>query len=101
MNSLFSESSKKSLFFGLSLSFWAFFMLMAIFNKEGLLSAFEFEKDLMALQVKNSRLAEENRYIKNEINALKNNPSEIEKVAREKLNLVKPGDKVFQFIRPS
>ena len=101
MNWLFSESSNKSLFFGLIFSFWAFFMLMAVFNQEGLLSVFEFEKDLMALQIKNSLLAEENRHIKSEIKALKKKPSEIEKVAREKLNLVKPGDKVFHFIRPS
>ncbi len=101
MNWLVSESSKKSLLYGLSLSFWGFFMLMAFFNNEGVLAVYEFEKQLKILKIKNERLSEENIQIKNEINALKTNPSEIERVAREKLNLVKPKDKVFQFIRKS
>jgi cell division protein FtsB len=101
MNWLVSESSKKSLLYGLSLSCWGFFMLMAFFNNEGVLAVYEFEKQLKILEIKNERLSEENKQIKNEINALKTNPSEIERVAREKLNLVKPKDKVFQFIRKS
>jgi len=101
MNWLVSHSSKKSLFYGLSLSFWAFFILMAFFNNDGVLAVYEFERNLKILKLKNERLLEENQQIKNEIHALKTNPSEIEKVAREKLNLVKPKDKVFQFIRTS
>ncbi len=95
------HSSKKSLFYGLSLSFWAFFVLMAFFNSDGVLAVYEFENSLKVLKSKNERLLEENQQIKREINALKRDPSEIERVAREKLNLVKPKDKVFQFIRVS
>lgn len=101
MNWLFSHSLKKSLFYGLSLSFWAFFILMAFFNSDGVLAVYEFERNLKILTQKNEHLLEENQQIKSEIHALKTNPAEIEKVAREKLNLVKPKDKVFQFIRDS
>ena len=60
----------------------------------------EFQKGIEEVE-KAERLLEENQQIENEIHALKTNPSEIEKVAREKLNLVKPKDMVFQFIRAS
>jgi cell division protein FtsB len=99
MNRLVSHSSKKSIFYGFSLSFWVFFVLMAIFKSDGVLAVFEFERNLKILELRNERLLGENQQIKSEIHALKTNPSEIEKVAREKLNLVKPKDKVFQFIR--
>jgi cell division protein FtsB len=37
--------------------------------------------------------------IRREIKALKSNPLAIEKIAREKLNLVKPGETVYQIVR--
>jgi cell division protein FtsB len=34
-----------------------------------------------------------------EIKVLKSDPYEIEKIAREKLNLIKPGDQVYRIIQ--
>ena len=45
-----------------------------------------------------SKLKKENEKLNTEVYALKNDSSYIEKIAREDLGLVKPGEVVFEFV---
>ena len=53
------------------------------------------ERDL--LSAKNRHLAEENKRLERELRQLKSDRQAVERVARDELGLVKPGDLVFQF----
>lgn len=46
-----------------------------------------------------NQISMENNRLRNEIELLKNDPSYLEKYAREKFGLVKPGEMIFQFQR--
>ena len=49
-----------------------------------------------ALQSANARLREEIRLLQAEVDALKRDPREVERIAREDLNLVRPDEVVFE-----
>ncbi len=85
--------------FFLSLTFFLLMIVVAVFHEDGILTVFEFEKELGQLKEQNASLARENQALREEIQALKTDPLAIEKIAREKLNLVKPGDTVYQIVR--
>ena len=53
-----------------------------------------------ALTGANSRLREEIRLLRAEVGALAHDPREVERIAREDLNLVRPDEVVFELIRP-
>ncbi|MCA9654864.1 MAG: septum formation initiator family protein [Myxococcales bacterium] len=52
------------------------------------------------LQAANAALREEIRLMRAEIQALKHDPREVARIAREDLNLVRPGEAVFEVERP-
>jgi cell division protein FtsB len=70
----------------------------AVFNEDGFLEVFKFQKELDTLKQKNKDLKKENAQIKVQIDRLKTDPYAIEKVAREKLNMVKPEETVYQIV---
>ncbi|MBI5427618.1 MAG: septum formation initiator family protein [Nitrospinae bacterium] len=74
-------------------------VLVAVFHKDGILTVFDFQKELVKLKDSNVSLAEENSRLRTEIGELKNDPFAMEKLAREKLNLVRPGETVYQIVR--
>jgi cell division protein FtsB len=49
------------------------------------------------LQGANARIRQELRLLKAEVDALKRDPREVERIAREDLNLVRPDEVVFEF----
>lgn len=49
-------------------------------------------EELRQLQVENARLREINRSHLQRIHKIKNDPSEIERIARERYNFARPGD---------
>lgn len=73
--------------------------LVAIFHEEGALTVYDFNKELAQIKADNEQLRQENQRLIGEIQALKTDPFAVEKIAREKLNLVKPGEIVYQIIR--
>lgn len=85
----------------LSLTLFTLTILVAVFHEEGLLTINEFDQSLQKLKEDNERLKKENSKISEEVKALKSDPAAIEKVAREKLNLVKPGEIVYQIVKKS
>ena len=84
-----------------SLGYWVF---LAIVAAGAVLLFIPLWHRQHTLQVENRRLETEvlrlealEKQYKGEIEALKTDPTYVERVAREKLNLVKPNETVFQF----
>jgi len=83
----------------LSLGFFALLVLMAVFHENGILNAYRFEQEQLKMKNENANLRAMNKKLRLEINALKSDPYEIEKIAREKLNLIRPGDQVYHIVQ--
>ena len=85
--------------FTMIFSFFFVMILVAIFHKDGILTVNEFKEEQNKLRENNESLARENKQLAQEIHELKTDPFAIEKIAREKLNLVRPGETVYQLVR--
>ncbi len=88
---------KQSLVFGLL--FFIVMLLVAVFHDDGILTVFELEEEIIELKQSNEALTRENSRIRGEIEGLKTDPRAVEKIAREKLNWVKPGETVYQIVK--
>ena len=75
--------------------------LAAVFSDKGFMNVSDFTEELNYLKKSNAILTEENTRIQKDINALKSDPYAVEKLARDKLNLVKPGEIIYQIVRES
>lgn len=75
--------------------------LAAVFSDKGFMNVYDFTEELDHLKQTNQTLAKENTHIQKEIEALKTDPYAVEMLARDKLNLVKPGERVYQIVRES
>ena len=73
--------------------------MMAVFHENGILKAYHLEQEQHEMKNENSDLRGKNNNLRSEIVALKSDPYEIEKIAREKLNLIKPGDQVYHIVQ--
>ena len=89
--------AQKTLALGLVLI--AAMALAAVFSDKGFMNVSDFTEELNYLKKSNTVLAEENAHIRKEIDALKSDPYAVEMLARDKLNLVKPGETVYQIVR--
>jgi cell division protein FtsB len=70
-------------------------LLLAVFNEKGALQVQAQARKLSAIESEISRLDAENKKLSAEIQALRSDPTTIEKLAREELKLVKPGEVVL------
>jgi cell division protein FtsB len=75
--------------------------LAAVFSDKGFMNVYDFTEELNYLKKSNAVLAKDNARIQKEIDALKSDPYAIEMLARDKLNLVKPGETIYQIARES
>ncbi len=73
--------------------------LAAIFSEKGFMNVYDFTEELDYLKQRNTALAEENKSLRKEVEGLKSDPYAVEMLARDKLNLVKPGERVYQIVR--
>lgn len=73
-------------------------IIMAVFHENGILNAYRFEQEQVKMKEANGGLKQQNDLFRQEIAALKSDPYAIEKIAREKLNLAKPGDQVYRIV---
>jgi cell division protein FtsB len=74
------------------------FLVMAvtsIFGKKGVMDIHRARQKLAALEAETRRLEQEKTRLQSEIRALETNPRAVEKEARDKLWLIKPGEKVL------
>ena len=70
-------------------------LLLAVFNDKGALQVRAQAKKLAAIQTEIDSLDAENKQLHRDIQALRTDPTTIEKFAREELKLVKPGEIVL------
>jgi cell division protein FtsB len=70
-------------------------LLLAVFNDKGALKVHAQANKLTAIEADIEKLDAENKKLNSEIQALRSDPSTIEKFAREELKLVKPGEIVL------
>ncbi len=66
-----------------------------IFGQNGYLALRRQQQELQTLQQKIEQLKQENEQLDKQIKALKSDPAAIERLAREQMHLVKPGEKVY------
>jgi cell division protein FtsB len=91
-----SQSKQRSFFQRLSLLMVAVVSILAfayaIMGNNGYLELRRREAKNQELRLKADGLRQENKEIRSEIRALKSDPKAIEKIAREELGMVKPGE---------
>ena len=73
-------------------------VLLIIWSPNGLLHLRQLYLEHRELAAKNLVLEKENHQLYREISLLSNDPTTIERLAREELGLVKEGELVFQFL---
>ena len=82
----------------LTLAFFVLVIIVAIFHENGILAVHKFERELNEFEASNKTLKQKNQKLRFEIETLKSDPSSIEILAREKLNMVRPGESVYQIV---
>ena len=82
----------------LTVTFFLLVVVVATFREDGILTIYEFENELEQFKVKNDELKIKNQKLRHEIDTLKSDPFAIEVLAREKLNMVRPGETIYQFV---
>jgi cell division protein FtsB len=67
-----------------------------IFGAHGYLAMRRSEQQIEQLRGEIDRLSRENQVLTQNVNALKSDPSAIEKIAREEMGLARPGEMIFK-----
>jgi cell division protein FtsB len=70
-------------------------LVLAVFNDKGVLQVRAQSKKLTAIESEVNTIDAENKQLTREIQALRSDPTTIERLAREELKLVKPGEIVL------
>ena len=89
---------KKHLYKGIVFLMFFSFAMVFIFGDHGLLKLYNIKNQRKEIQKKISQLREEKEILKNEKSKVENDLDYIEKIAREKYKMVKPGEKIFKVI---
>ena len=87
-----------SLPFILTLCFLFSLVFVSIFGSSGIVKVSQMNKKLNRLKKDMQFLEKENNRVRKEIHRLKTDSYYIEKIAREELGLVKPGERVYEFV---
>jgi cell division protein FtsB len=74
----------------------ALLLLQDIFGTHGVLAMRRSQKEAAAIQKEINQLNEENRRLQDRVKALKTDPAEIERIAREEMGLARPGEVIFK-----
>ena len=93
----FAETQKKFIR-GLLFIIAITLLIVFIFGDHGLLQLYKLKKERSVIQKHISQLRENREQLISEKNRLENDLSYIEKLAREKYRMAKPGEKVFKVI---
>ena len=82
----------------LTVTFFVLILIVAVFHEDGILTIYKFENKLTQFKTDNENLKKQNLNLRLEIDSLKSDPFAIETLAREKLNMVHPGETVYQLV---
>ena len=95
MNSFKNQKTKVYIFFVLFL----IGVVFIFFNESGIFKYLKLRSEVKSLNEQVERLQEQNKSLQAEIDSLQNKiPAKIEKVAREKYGMKRPGEKSIQVI---
>lgn len=86
----------KRIYFLIGLIILLLFLLVLTFSDQGFYDHYLYRKNLKDVQTTIDSLKRVNDSLSIEIELLKSNPEKIEKVAREKYGLIKPGEKIYK-----
>ena len=89
---------QKQFFKGLVFLFCFSLIIVFIFGDHGLLKLYKIKNERQLIQKKIASLREEREKLKNEKIKIENDLNYIEKIAREKYKMVKPGEKIFKVV---
>jgi cell division protein FtsB len=93
-----AEKKRRTRFFMMiSLLFILYFVLSSIFGDMGLMSHHRMKKTYQSLEKEVDHIGKENERLRKEVEALKTDPQYIEKLARERLDLSKEGEIIYQY----
>jgi len=84
--------------FILTLCFFLSLIYVSIFGSQGIMKVFQMNNRVDAMKKEIQLLEKENNRMRKEIHQLKTDPYYIEKLAREELGLVKPKEKIYEFV---
>jgi len=90
-------SAPRMVFAGVS-ALSLFLLGMAVFRSGGILEILRLSEQVRTMRHEMEALSTNNRALNLEIRGLQQNPQEVERIAREVLGLVRPGEKVYEFI---
>jgi len=77
------------------------FALSTVYGKNGLLGLQQLRSDYQQLDRSVSQLQHDNARMQARIQSLESDPRAIEKVARERLGLARPGEVIYRFDKPA
>ena len=89
---------RKQLFKGVVFLIFFSFAIVFIFGDHGVLKLYKIKNERKIIQKKIAQLREEKEILKNEKIRIENDLGYVEKIAREKYKMVKPGEKIFKVI---
>ncbi len=89
----------KQLFKGVVYLIFFSLAIIFIFGDHGLLKLYKIKDERRVIQKKIAELREEKEKLKSQKNKIENDLGYIEKIAREKYKMVKPGEKIFKVIK--
>ena len=92
--SIFQKQFFKGLVFLICFSL----IIVFIFGDHGLLKLYKIKNERQLIQKKIASLREEREKLKTEKIKIENDLNYIEKIAREKYKMVKPGEKIFKVV---
>ena len=89
---------QKKFFQGLIFLICISLIIVFVFGDHGLLKLYKMKNERKLVQSKIANLRAERETLKNEKSKIENDLNYIEKIAREKYKMVKPGEKIFKVI---
>ena len=89
---------QKSFLRGVILLFVAALLIIFVFGDHGLFQLYKLKKERAEIQLYISQLRKDRETLSNEKDRLENDFKYIEKLAREKYRMAKPGEKVFKVL---
>ena len=89
---------QKQLFKGIVFLIFFSFAMVFIFGDHGILKLYKVKNKRKVIQKKIADLRKEKEKLKSEKSRIENDLDYIEKIAREKYKMVKPGEKIFKII---
>jgi len=89
---------QKSFLRGVIFLFVATLLIIFVFGDHGLFQLYKLKKERAEIQLYITQLRKDREILYNEKNRLENDLQYVEKLAREKYRMAKPGEKVFKVV---